>query len=40
MEKGVIIEQGKPSELLAEGAKTRTRDFFTKILEMETDEDV
>ncbi|MDO5537226.1 MAG: amino acid ABC transporter ATP-binding protein [Desulfovibrionaceae bacterium] len=35
MQNGVIIEQGTPDELLAEGAQTRTRDFFTKLTEME-----
>ncbi len=35
MQNGVIIEQGTPDALLAEGAKTRTRDFFTKLTEME-----
>ncbi len=32
MQNGVIIEQGTPQALLAEGAETRTRDFFTKLL--------
>ena len=36
MEKGVIIEHGTPAELLAEGAKTRTRDFCTTLLSMES----
>ncbi len=35
MQNGVIIEQGTPDELLADGAQTRTRDFFTRITEME-----
>lgn len=33
MERGRIIERGSPSELLAEGAQTRTRDFCTRLLE-------
>lgn len=33
MEKGKIIERGSPSELLAEGACTRTHDFCAHILE-------
>ena len=40
MEKGVIIEHGTPAELLAEGAKTRTRDFCTTLLSMESGADV
>ncbi len=32
MENGRIIEQGTPASLLAEGAQTRTRDFFTSLL--------
>ncbi len=35
MQNGVIIEQGTPDDLLAEGAQTRTRDFFTRLTEME-----
>ena len=35
MQNGVIIEQGTPDQLLADGAQTRTRDFFTRITEME-----
>lgn len=35
MQSGVIIEHGTPAELLAEGAQTRTRDFFTRLTEME-----
>ena len=31
MQNGVIIEQGTPADLLAEGAATRTKDFFTKL---------
>ena len=34
MEQGVIIEQGAPDTLLAEGSGTRTRDFCTRLLEM------
>ncbi|WP_297216171.1 amino acid ABC transporter ATP-binding protein [uncultured Desulfovibrio sp.] len=34
MEQGVIIEQGAPDVLLAEGSGTRTRDFCTRLLEM------
>lgn len=33
MEKGKIIERGSPTELLAQGANTRTHDFCTRILE-------
>lgn len=40
MEKGVIIEQGTPDALLTEGAQTRTRDFCSKLLDMEMGEDV
>jgi len=36
MERGVIIEHGRPDELLAEGAHTRTRDFCSKLLDMES----
>lgn len=32
MERGRIIEQGAPSELLAEGSATRTRDFCARLL--------
>ena len=34
MEKGRIIEQGSPKNLLAPGAKTRTHDFCSKLGEM------
>ncbi len=33
MERGKIIEQGSPAELLAPGAKTRTHDFCAHVLE-------
>lgn len=36
MERGKIIERGSPAELLAEGAKTRTHDFCTRLLEAGT----
>jgi polar amino acid transport system ATP-binding protein len=36
MEKGAIIEQGTPEELLAEGRSTRTRDFCAKLAEFRT----
>ena len=35
MEKGVIIEQGTPEELLAESANTRSKTFFSKLAGME-----
>ena len=34
MERGVIIEQGAPETLLAEGSNTRTRDFCAHLLDM------
>ena len=34
MEQGIIIEQGSPDVLLAEGSGTRTRDFCKHLLEM------
>lgn len=34
MERGRIIEQGIPDDLLAEGSATRTRDFCARLLEM------
>ena len=34
MEQGVIIEQGRPVDLLAESAHTRTKDFCSKLLDM------
>ena len=34
MERGRIIEQGIPNDLLAEGSATRTRDFCARLLEM------
>lgn len=34
MEQGIIIEQGSPDVLLAEGSATRTRDFCKHLLEM------
>ena len=34
MERGVIIEQGAPEALLAEGSNTRTRDFCAHLLDM------
>lgn len=34
MEQGIIIEQGAPDVLLAEGSATRTRDFCKHLLEM------
>ncbi len=34
MEQGIIIEQGSPEVLLAEGSATRTRDFCKHLLEM------
>ena len=34
MEQGIIIEQGSPDMLLAEGSGTRTRDFCKHLLEM------
>ena len=33
-ERGVIIEQGAPETLLAEGSNTRTRDFCAHLLDM------
>lgn len=35
MERGVIIEHGRPEELLAENAHTRTRDFCSRLSDME-----
>ena len=34
MERGLIIEQGAPETLLAEGSNTRTRDFCAHLLDM------
>ncbi|HJA79076.1 MAG TPA: amino acid ABC transporter ATP-binding protein [Candidatus Desulfovibrio intestinavium] len=34
MEQGIIIEQGSPESLLAEGSATRTRDFCKHLLDM------
>ncbi|WP_300709523.1 amino acid ABC transporter ATP-binding protein [uncultured Desulfovibrio sp.] len=34
MEQGIIIEQGSPDDLLAEGSATRTRDFCKHLLDM------
>ena len=34
MERGVIIEQGAPETLLAEGSNTRTRDFCAHLMDM------
>jgi polar amino acid transport system ATP-binding protein len=35
MQEGIIIEQGSPAELLAEGSGTRTLDFCSQILDVE-----
>ncbi len=35
MEKGEIIERGRPADLLAAGAQTRTRDFCSRLGEMQ-----